>query len=65
MLGQARYLCVIGRSNIVPVWFAKVHPKTSTPVNASAFLGTFIFILKKSCVLSVVPVGLSLMRPLL
>ncbi|XP_076890974.1 cationic amino acid transporter 6, chloroplastic-like [Bidens hawaiensis] len=39
MLGQARYLCVIGRSNIVPAWFAKVHPKTSTPVNASAFLG--------------------------
>ncbi|KAI3721748.1 hypothetical protein L2E82_32766 [Cichorium intybus] len=41
MLGQARYLCVIGRSNIVPVWFAKVHPKTSTPVNASVFLGIF------------------------
>ncbi|KAK9061362.1 hypothetical protein SSX86_018543 [Deinandra increscens subsp. villosa] len=41
MLGQARYLCVIGRSNIVPQWFAKVHPKTSTPVNASAFLGIF------------------------
>ncbi|XP_043723858.1 cationic amino acid transporter 7, chloroplastic-like [Telopea speciosissima] len=39
MLGQARYLCVIGRSNVVPSWFAKVHPKTSTPVNASAFLG--------------------------
>ncbi|KAF6165828.1 hypothetical protein GIB67_012725 [Kingdonia uniflora] len=41
MLGQARYLCVIGRSNVVPAWFAKVHPKTSTPVNASAFLGLF------------------------
>ncbi|PIA59207.1 hypothetical protein AQUCO_00400232v1 [Aquilegia coerulea] len=39
MLGQARYLCVIGRSNVVPSWFAKVNPKTSTPVNASAFLG--------------------------
>lgn len=39
MLGQARYLCVIGRSNVVPAWLAKVHPKTSTPVNASAFLG--------------------------
>lgn len=39
MLGQARYLCVIGRSNVVPAWFAKVHPKTATPVNASAFLG--------------------------
>ncbi|GKU91524.1 hypothetical protein SLEP1_g5388 [Rubroshorea leprosula] len=41
MLGQARYLCVIGRSNVVPTWFARVHPTTSTPVNASAFLGIF------------------------
>ncbi|KAF4354086.1 hypothetical protein F8388_002486 [Cannabis sativa] len=41
MLGQARYMCVIGRSNVVPAWFAKIHPKTSTPVNASAFLGIF------------------------
>ncbi|KAK9153605.1 hypothetical protein Sjap_001085 [Stephania japonica] len=39
MLGQARYLCVIGRSNVVPTWFAKVHPITATPINASAFLG--------------------------
>ncbi|KAE9618770.1 hypothetical protein Lal_00047407 [Lupinus albus] len=41
MLGQARYMCVIGRSSVVPPWFAKVHPKTNTPVNASAFLGIF------------------------
>ncbi|XP_027367299.1 cationic amino acid transporter 7, chloroplastic-like [Abrus precatorius] len=41
MLGQARYMCVIGRSNVVPAWFARVHPNTSTPVNASAFLGIF------------------------
>ncbi|KAM5551103.1 hypothetical protein ABKV19_026101 [Rosa sericea] len=39
MLGQARYMCVIGRSSVVPAWFARVHPKTSTPVNSSAFLG--------------------------
>ncbi|KAL6289208.1 hypothetical protein ACE6H2_006718 [Prunus campanulata] len=39
MLGQARYMCVLGRSSVVPAWFARVHPKTSTPVNASAFLG--------------------------
>ncbi|KAI3997274.1 hypothetical protein MKX01_009118 [Papaver californicum] len=39
MLGQARYLCVIGRSNVVPAWFAKVNPRTSTPINASVFLG--------------------------
>ncbi|KAK6929048.1 Amino acid/polyamine transporter I [Dillenia turbinata] len=41
MLGQARYMCMIGRSSVVPRWFAKVHHKTSTPVNASAFLGIF------------------------
>ncbi|KAK1300352.1 hypothetical protein QJS10_CPB13g01515 [Acorus calamus] len=41
MLGQARYLCVIGRSNVVPSFLAKVHPWTSTPVNSSAFLGIF------------------------
>ncbi|CAE6086637.1 unnamed protein product [Arabidopsis arenosa] len=41
MLGQARYMCVIGRSRVVPFWFAKIHPKTSTPVNASTFLGIF------------------------
>ncbi|KAF9591418.1 hypothetical protein IFM89_004116, partial [Coptis chinensis] len=41
LLGQARYLCVIGRSRVAPVWFAKVNPKTTTPVNASAFLGIF------------------------
>lgn len=42
MLGQARYMCVIGRSSVVPAWFARVHPKTSTPVNASTFLGTLL-----------------------
>uniref|UniRef100_A0ACD5XIR5 Uncharacterized protein n=1 Tax=Avena sativa TaxID=4498 RepID=A0ACD5XIR5_AVESA len=41
MLGQARYLCVIGRSGVMPAWLAKVHPKTATPVNASVFLGTY------------------------
>ncbi|XWS56877.1 hypothetical protein CRYUN_Cryun09bG0123300 [Craigia yunnanensis] len=41
MLGQARYMCVIGRSSVVPAWFARVHSRTSTPVNASAFLGFF------------------------
>ncbi|XP_020966673.1 cationic amino acid transporter 7, chloroplastic [Arachis duranensis] len=43
MLGQARYMCVIGRSGVVPTWFARVHPKTNTPVNASAFLGQYSF----------------------
>lgn len=39
MLGQARYMCVIGRSSVIPAWFARVHPRTSTPVNATLFLG--------------------------
>ncbi|XP_043718005.1 cationic amino acid transporter 6, chloroplastic-like [Telopea speciosissima] len=39
MLGQARYLCVIGRARLVPVWLAKVHPSTGTPLNATLFLG--------------------------
>ncbi|EYU19824.1 hypothetical protein ABFS82_06G084200 [Erythranthe guttata] len=41
MLGQARYMCVIGRACVVPTWFARVHNSTSTPVNASSFLGIF------------------------
>ncbi|WVZ54358.1 hypothetical protein U9M48_005166 [Paspalum notatum var. saurae] len=39
MLGQARYLCVIGRSGVMPGWLARVHPRTATPVNASLSLG--------------------------
>ncbi|CAN1259225.1 Cationic amino acid transporter 6, chloroplastic [Linum perenne] len=39
MLGQARYLCVIGRARLVPSWLAKVNPTTGTPLNATLFLG--------------------------
>ncbi|GFZ15378.1 cationic amino acid transporter 6 [Actinidia rufa] len=39
MLGQARYLCVIGRARLVPSWLAQVHPSTGTPLNATLFLG--------------------------
>ncbi|XP_031124417.1 cationic amino acid transporter 6, chloroplastic-like [Ipomoea triloba] len=39
MLGQARYLCVVGRARLVPSWLAKVHPSTGTPLNATIFLG--------------------------
>ncbi|OMP07499.1 Amino acid/polyamine transporter I [Corchorus olitorius] len=38
MLGQARYLCVIGRARLVPSWLSKVHPSTGTPLNATLFL---------------------------
>ncbi|GAV90890.1 AA_permease_2 domain-containing protein/AA_permease_C domain-containing protein [Cephalotus follicularis] len=39
MLGQARYLCVIGRARLVPSLLARVHPTTGTPLNATLFLG--------------------------
>ncbi|KAI0500696.1 hypothetical protein KFK09_018912 [Dendrobium nobile] len=39
MLGQARYLCVIGRARLMPSWLAKVHPSTGTPMNATIILG--------------------------
>lgn len=51
MLGQARYLCVIGRARLVPSWLAKVHPSTGTPLNATVFLGKqirfYIYVLTK------------------
>lgn len=34
-LGQARYTTQIARSHMIPPWFALVHPKTMTPVNAT------------------------------
>ncbi|KAK8650256.1 hypothetical protein V6N13_139902 [Hibiscus sabdariffa] len=39
MLGQARYLCVIGRARLVPSWLSYVHPSRGTPLNATLFLG--------------------------
>ncbi|KAJ7531860.1 hypothetical protein O6H91_08G093400 [Diphasiastrum complanatum] len=39
MLGQARYLCVIGRAHVIPCWFARIHPRTGTPIHATVFLG--------------------------
>ncbi|CAA2956891.1 cationic amino acid transporter 1-like [Olea europaea var. sylvestris] len=34
-VGQARYLTHIARTHMLPPWFAKVHPKTGTPINAT------------------------------
>ncbi|KAJ4975752.1 hypothetical protein NE237_000858 [Protea cynaroides] len=34
-VGQARYLTHIARTHMVPPWFAEVHEKTGTPVNAT------------------------------
>ncbi|KAI6690246.1 hypothetical protein NL676_027074 [Syzygium grande] len=37
-LGQARYMTQIARAHIIPPWFALVHPKTGTPINATLFI---------------------------
>ncbi|KAF8408877.1 hypothetical protein HHK36_004946 [Tetracentron sinense] len=34
-LGQARYTTQIARAHMIPPWFARVHPKTGTPINAT------------------------------
>ncbi|XP_022139871.1 cationic amino acid transporter 1 [Momordica charantia] len=34
-VGQARYLTHIARTHMISPWFAKVHQKTGTPVNAT------------------------------
>ncbi|KAJ7948862.1 putative Cationic amino acid transporter [Quillaja saponaria] len=34
-LGQARYMTQIARSHMIPPWFALIHPKTGTPINAT------------------------------
>ena len=34
-LGQARYTTQIARAHMIPPWFAYVHPKTRTPINAT------------------------------
>lgn len=34
-LGQARYTTQIARAHMIPPWFALVHPKTGTPINAT------------------------------
>ncbi|KAK6931376.1 Amino acid/polyamine transporter I [Dillenia turbinata] len=37
-LGQARYITQIARSHMIPPFFARVHPKTNTPINATLLL---------------------------
>ncbi|KAI5084354.1 hypothetical protein GOP47_0000523 [Adiantum capillus-veneris] len=39
MLGQARYLCAIARSRLIPSWLAKVDDSSSTPLRSSLVLG--------------------------
>ncbi|XP_042477787.1 cationic amino acid transporter 5-like [Macadamia integrifolia] len=44
-LGQARYTTQIARAHMIPPWFALVHPKTGTPINA-----TLLITLTSACV---------------
>ncbi|CAL0303711.1 unnamed protein product [Lupinus luteus] len=37
-MGQARYTTQIARSHMIPPFFALVHPKTGTPVNATLLI---------------------------
>ncbi|CAA0823753.1 Cationic amino acid transporter 1 [Striga hermonthica] len=37
-VGEARYLTHIARAHAMPPWFAQVHPKTGTPMNATIVL---------------------------
>lgn len=37
-LAQARYITHIARSHMIPPWFALVHPKTGTPINATLLI---------------------------
>lgn len=37
-LGQARYTTHIARAHMIPPWFALVHPKTGTPINATLMI---------------------------
>ncbi|XP_028755529.1 cationic amino acid transporter 5-like [Neltuma alba] len=37
-LGQGRYIMHIARAHMIPPWFALVHPKTGTPINATLLI---------------------------
>ncbi|KAI6699263.1 hypothetical protein NL676_013587 [Syzygium grande] len=37
-LGQGRYTTHIARAHMIPPWFALVHPKTRTPINATLLI---------------------------
>ncbi|KAJ0980467.1 hypothetical protein J5N97_008722 [Dioscorea zingiberensis] len=37
-VGQARYLTHIARTHMVPPWFANVHERTGTPINATVVM---------------------------
>ncbi|KAJ0082425.1 hypothetical protein Patl1_12058 [Pistacia atlantica] len=44
-LGQARYTTHIARAHMIPPWFALVHPKTGTPINATLLIAILAAVL--------------------
>uniref|UniRef100_A0A2P2IL41 Cationic amino acid transporter 5 family protein n=1 Tax=Rhizophora mucronata TaxID=61149 RepID=A0A2P2IL41_RHIMU len=40
-VGQPRYATHIARAHMIPPWFALVHPKTGTPINATLLIIIF------------------------
>ncbi|KAJ0018981.1 hypothetical protein Pint_11835 [Pistacia integerrima] len=45
VLGQARYTTHIARAHMIPPWFALVHPKTGTPINATLLIAILAAVL--------------------
>jgi amino acid transporter len=44
LLGASRLMYSMARSGMLPAWFAKLHPKFRTPVNALLFIGALSFL---------------------
>ncbi|MDZ4353543.1 MAG: APC family permease [Arthrobacter sp.] len=44
LLGASRLMYSMARSGMLPAWFAKLHPKYRTPVNALLFIGVLSFL---------------------
>lgn len=39
LMGASRLLWALGASRMIPTWFARIHPRFGTPVNALVFVG--------------------------
>jgi hypothetical protein len=39
LLGQARIYVVLGREQLLPSWFARIHPTRDTPMRSAIFTG--------------------------
>lgn len=39
LMGASRLLWALGASRMIPSWFARIHPRFGTPVNALLFIG--------------------------